>query len=96
MEDVYTTRDTETGRPGILKTINVGPVADAGIFERLYQKARFAASLQLNGPNVEIYTFDLALEEIKNGRGRAVNPAGTLMWEPSWFMLPSPSMRKPV
>ena len=50
IEDVYKARDTETGRPGILKTINVDPVADPGIFERLYQKARFAASLQLDGP----------------------------------------------
>jgi len=75
MEDAYKARDTETGRPTILKTINVGPVADPGIFERFYQEARFAASLQLDGPNVEIYAFNSALEEIKNGRGRAVNPA---------------------
>ena len=74
MEDVYKARDRETRRPVILKTINVGQVADPGILERFYQEARFAASLQLDGPSAEIYAFNSAHEEIKNGRGGAVNP----------------------
>jgi serine/threonine protein kinase len=50
MEDVFKARDTETGRPAILKTIYVGLVADFGILERFYQEVCFAASLQLDGP----------------------------------------------
>jgi serine/threonine protein kinase len=93
MEAVYKARDTETRRPVILKTINVGLVAHPGLLERFYQEARFAASLQLDGPNAEIYAFNSAVEEIKNGGGRAVNPYDTLMWEPSRFMLSSPDER---
>jgi len=74
MEAVYKARDTETRRPVILKTINVGLVAHPGILERFYQEARFAASLQLDGPNAEIYAFNSALEEINDGRGQVVNP----------------------
>jgi serine/threonine protein kinase len=75
MEEVYKAHNKVTGHPVILNTINAGLVVDPEFLERFYQEARFAASLQLDGPNADIYAFKSALEEIKNGRGRPVNVA---------------------